>query len=67
MAEIERAKNCKHWKFPAGENNPRSKLLDHEVETIRQLLETGMSQAEVVVKFEISPSQVSKIANYKQR
>jgi len=50
-----------------GEDHPRAKLSDHEVELIRELHEGGMSCAEIARKFEVAKSTVSLIVNFKRR
>jgi len=50
-----------------GEDHPRAKLSDHEVELMRELHEGGMSCAEIGRKFEVAKSTVSLIVNYKRR
>lgn len=62
----ERVKKCKQG-FRFGQDHGRAKLTDHEVELIRQLYDGGMTQSELVDKFEIAKSHVSRLVNYKQR
>ena len=54
-----------------GEDHPRAKLTDHEVELIRELYETraewGGSARKIAEKFEVSKSTVVMIANYQRR
>lgn len=53
--------------YAQGERHPRCKLTDQDVELFRQLVESGVSQAEACRKFEISKSQGSKLMSYSQR
>jgi hypothetical protein len=50
-----------------GENHPRAKLLDYEVDQVLALLEAGLSYAEVSVKFEVSKSCIAHIATGRRR
>ncbi len=47
-----------------GQEHPRATLTDHEVELIRQLAESGMTQTEIAAKFGVSKSCICKIVNY---
>lgn len=49
------------------ESHPRSKLLDNEVNLVLDLLEAGMSYAEVAQKFDVSKSCVAHIATGRRR
>ncbi len=51
----------------AGENHPRAKLTDHEVEMIRQLHEQGVSYRKLAKKFDVGKSTVSSICRYRRR
>ncbi len=50
-----------------GENHPRAKLTDAEVETIRSLHDQGMSYRELAKKFEISKSTAESICLFRRR
>ena len=51
-----------------GEDHPRAKLTDHEVELIRQLHEEGgLSLREIAEKFEVTKGTVHDIVNYRRR
>lgn len=50
-----------------GESHPRAKLLDHEVDQVLDLLEAGLSYAEVAVKFDVSKSCIAHIATGRRR
>jgi predicted DNA-binding protein (UPF0251 family) len=51
-----------------GEDHPRAKLTDHEVELIRQLHEEGgLSMREIAEKFEVAKSTIVAIVNYQRR
>jgi hypothetical protein len=55
-----------------GEDHPRAKLSDAEVELIRELAEpsdgsTPMAKAEIARKFEVRRSTVSDIVHFRQR
>jgi len=50
-----------------GESHPRAQLTDHEVDLIRELIESGMSLREVAKKFEVSFSLAGQIARYEVR
>ena len=51
-----------------GEDHPRAKLTDHDVELIRQLREEfGLAHSEIAVKFEIAKSTVVAICQYQRR
>lgn len=50
-----------------GEHHPRAKLLDHEVDQVLALLESGLSYAQVALKFEVSKSCVAHIATGRRR
>lgn len=53
--------------FLHGEEAPRAKVMDHEVEFMRRLRSAGMSIAELSEKFDLSKAQVSKICAWRQR
>lgn len=65
MQRCERAKSCKH--LGKGQNHPKAKLTDREVELLRQMAEDGVPQSELVAKFEVSKSLVSMIVRYLRR
>ena len=49
-------------------NYGKAKLSAHEVELIRQIVESGeLTQKEVALKFEMSKTHVSRIVNFKRR
>lgn len=50
-----------------GEDHPRAKLTDHDVEQIRRLAEGGMQYKHIAVKFEISRWTVGRICRYERR
>ncbi len=50
-----------------GENHPRAKLLDREVDQVLALLEAGLSYAAVALKFDVSKSCVAHIATGRRR
>ena len=50
-----------------GESHPRAKLLDHEVDLVLDLLEAGLSYAEVALKFDVSKSCIAHIATGRRR
>jgi hypothetical protein len=50
-----------------GESHPRAKLLNHEVDLVLDLLDAGLSYAEVAHKFEVSKSCIAHIANGRRR
>ena len=51
-----------------GEDHPRAKLTDHEVDLIRELHEGGgLSMREIAEKFDIAKSTVCDIVNYNKR
>lgn len=50
-----------------GESHPRAKLLDHEVDQVLDLLEAGLSYAEVALKFDVSKSCIAHIATGRRR
>jgi DNA-binding NarL/FixJ family response regulator len=50
-----------------GESHPGAKLLDHEVEQVLELLDAGLSYAEVAAKFEVSKSCIAHIASGRRR
>jgi len=51
----------------AGENHPAAKLTDHEVGLVWDLLDTGMSLAEIAEKFDVSKSCIQHIASGRNR
>lgn len=50
-----------------GESHPRAKLLDHEVDQVLALLESGLSYAQVAEKFDVSKSCIAHIATGRRR
>lgn len=50
-----------------GEDHPRARLSDHDVELIRELAGGGMLYAEIAEKFEISKVTVGRICRYERR
>lgn len=50
-----------------GESHPRAKLLDREVDQVLDLLEAGLSYAEVALKFDVSKSCIAHIATGRRR
>jgi DNA-binding NarL/FixJ family response regulator len=50
-----------------GESHPRAKLLDHEVDQVLALLESGLSYAQVAAKMDVSKSCVAHIATGRRR
>lgn len=50
-----------------GEDHPRAKLTDHEVELIRQMHESGLSYRKIAEKFEISHGQAWFICTCRKR
>ena len=50
-----------------GEGHPRAKLLDSEVDQVLDLLEAGLSYAEVAIKFDVSKSCIAHIATGRRR
>lgn len=56
-----------NYGIKCGEDHPRAKLSNHEVELLRRLHDGGMTQRELAIKFEISPAQVNNLVNYRQR
>lgn len=50
-----------------GENHPRAKLLDSEVDLVFDLLESGLSLAEVARKMDVSKSCIAHIASGRRR
>lgn len=50
-----------------GQSHPRAKLLDREVDLVLELLEAGLSYAEVAEKFEVSKSCIAHIATGRRR
>ncbi len=50
-----------------GESHPGAKLLDHEVEQVLELLDAGLSYAEVGAKFDVSKSCIAHIASGRRR
>lgn len=50
-----------------GQEHPRAKLLDSEVDQVLFLVESGMSYAQVAAKFEVSKSCVAHIASGRRR
>lgn len=51
-----------------GEDHPRAKLTNHEVELIRELYEFGgITMRQIAEKFEVAPATICGIVNYRQR
>lgn len=51
-----------------GEDHPKAKLTDHEVELIRELYEGGgLSMREIAEKFEVAKSTIVAIVNFNRR
>lgn len=50
-----------------GESHPRAKLLDREVQQVLDLLDAGLSYAEVARKFDVSKSCIAHIATGRRR
>lgn len=50
-----------------GQEHPRAKLLDSEVDQVLLLVESGMSYAQVAAKFEVSKSCVAHIVSGRRR
>lgn len=50
-----------------GEQHPRAKLSDHEVELMRELRAQGKSYRWLAAKFEISLQQAWRIGTYRSR
>lgn len=50
-----------------GQEHPRAKLLDREVDQVLDLLESGLSYAAVAQKMEVSKSCVAHIATGRRR
>ena len=50
-----------------GQEHPRAKLLDSEVEQVLELLDGGMSYAAVAGKFDVSKSCIAHIATGRRR
>ena len=50
-----------------GQEHPRAKLLDAEVDQVLALLEAGLSYAQVAAKFDVSKSCVAHIATGRRR
>lgn len=50
-----------------GENHPRAKLTNNEVENIRVLYEQGVTQSVIAEKFDISKHTVKSICEYRRR
>lgn len=50
-----------------GENHPRAKLTDEEVDLVFGLLEAGLSLAEVARKMDVSKSCIAHIASGRRR
>lgn len=55
------AKGRKNIKPLIGENNPRAKLKDHDVNIIRGLIELGFNNQEIAEKFSVTHHTISKI------
>lgn len=50
-----------------GQEHPRAKLLDDEVEQVLALLEAGLSYSEVAKKMDVSKSCIAHIATGRRR
>lgn len=50
-----------------GENHPRARLLDSEVDQVLELVESGMSYARIAEKMQITKSCVGHIASGRRR
>lgn len=50
-----------------GEGHPRAKLLDSEVDQVLELLDAGLSYAQVAEKFDVSKSCIAHIATGRRR
>lgn len=50
-----------------GQEHPRAKLLDAEVEQVLELLEAGLSYSEVARKMDVSKSCIAHIATGRRR
>ena len=50
-----------------GEDHPRAKLTDAEVELVRRLYEGGMRYSELAEKFECSKWSIGRICRYERR
>lgn len=50
-----------------GQNHPRAKLLDSEVDLVLALVESGLSYAKIAEKFSVSKSCVAHIASGRRR
>jgi hypothetical protein len=50
-----------------GQSHPRAKLLDSEVDQVLELLDSGLSYAQVAAKFDVSKSCIAHIATGRRR
>lgn len=50
-----------------GEDHPRAKLSDHDVDLILELHLTGMGYAEIANKFEVTKWAIGRICRYERR
>ena len=50
-----------------GQNHPKAKLTDHEVELMRRLRDEGMTYLQLAEKFEAHKATVQGICNYSRR
>lgn len=50
-----------------GQNHPRAKLLDSEVDQVLELVESGFSYSQVAEKMQMSKSGVAHIASGRRR
>lgn len=50
-----------------GEDHPRAKFTNAEVELMRKLRESGMTHKEIAEKFGASPHTVGRICRYERR
>jgi len=50
-----------------GQDHPKAKLTDHDVELIRQLRDQGFMYWQIAAKFEISKTSVAKICTFERR
>lgn len=54
-------------KVKRGENHPKAKLTDHEVELVRQLREDGYTYDQLSEIFETPPSTIRDMCKYLTR
>lgn len=53
--------------YKSGENHPKAKLLDREVETIRRLHENGVSNSIISACYGVSLQTVKSIVSFRRR